>query len=169
MKVVNVKKFTFKGSSSSDKVYFVKGIEDYMILIYNTKFSEFLFAPVKYLGNKTEIEDIIKEIDDNVPLVSRLRIKLAKASNILNVNLGKARFCLTHYFKNELERDLYLKELKNAQLIPHERYSYEIDHHLSGFVEYDEDILNFVNSLKNMNELNLKKIKDNKTKISKEI
>lgn len=166
MKVIKVNHFVFKGSSSSDIVYFVEGIEDFMILTYNNKYESFMFAPIKYTGNKKNLKDIIKEFDGNISLLSRFRIKLASASNILDVNLGKASFHLTHYFKNEAERDLYLKELKNAKLIPHERYPDEINHILSGYVEYEDDLETFIENLKKINTKPLSK--PNQLEIPKE-
>ena len=137
-----------------------------MILIYNPETDKFLFAPVKYTGDKDNLEDIIKDCNKRVPLVKALRIKLARAINILDVNLGKAEFYLTHYFQKQFERDIYLEELKKAKLIPHERDGIDINHHLSGYVEFFDDIKNFIENLEKLdveelkNDERMKKSKD---------
>ena len=158
MKVKEVKNFVFKGSKYYDKAFFIEGIEDNMLLTYSSKLKKFLFAPVKYDGIANNLDDIMSEMDKRIPLITGLKIKNSRHLNILEVNLGEASFHLTHYFKNDKEREIYVNEVGKTLLYLNERYGKESTmHYLEGFVELEKDIENLVNNLREINVEEIKK------------
>lgn len=152
MKVVEVKHFAFKGNEHCSRVWFAEGIDDFMVLIYNKKRKDFIFVPVKYTGEKENLDEIVKEVGEKVSLIENFKIAMEPALNIHNIYLGKASFHLTNYFKNDTERETYFDIVKDMNMSLKYGEDYREPRHLvEGVVNKEEDIEDFIQNLKELN------------------